>query len=111
LGLDAVIEVPDIASSNSFIRDVVVASLEKKKEEDAAMAVPYEETIDAIDSFVDAVKDTSSLNDAFEKVSGLKPIWDSKLYAWQKITAKAKEIGATFDKAKRCFKAPARRAS
>jgi phage nucleotide-binding protein len=81
LGLDAVIEVPDIASSNSFIRDVVVASLEKKKEEDAAMAAPYEETINSIDGIVEAVKDTASLNDALEKVSDFKTIWDSKLYA------------------------------
>ena len=111
LGLDAVIEIPDIASANSFIRDVVVASLQKKKEEDAGMAEPYEKTLAAVDSIVEAVKDTASLNDALKKVSDFKPIWDSKIYAWQKITAKAKEIGATFDKTKKCFEAPVRRAS
>jgi hypothetical protein len=113
LGLDAVIEVPDITSTNSFIKDVVVASLEKKKKEDAAMAVPSEDTINMIDALVKDVKDTAGLNEAFEKISGFKPIWDSKLYAWQKITAKAKEIGATFDKTKKCFNAsaPDRKAS
>jgi hypothetical protein len=113
LGLDAIIEIPDIAAANSFIRDVVVASLEKKKEEDAAMAAPYEETINSIDGIVKAVKDIASLNEAFEKISGIKPIWDSKIYAWQKITAKAKEIGAAYDKAKKSFNVvpPARKAS
>jgi hypothetical protein len=66
-----------------------------------------------MDGIVEAVKDTADLNDAFEKISTIKPIWDSKIYAWQKITAKAKDIGAVFDKTKKSFiKAPpARKAS
>jgi len=111
LGLDSIIEIPDITKSNSFIKDVVVASLERKKEEDAAMAKPYEETIKEIDKTVNAAKDAASLNEAFEKISGIKPIWDSKIYAWNKITAKAKELGATFDKGKKCFNAEEKKAS
>ena len=103
LGLDAIIEVPDISSANSFIQDIVVASLEKKKKEDAAMAKPYEKIIESIDGLVKAAKDTDSLNNAMNEISGFKHIWDSKLYAWQKISAKASEIGATYDKPKKSF--------
>jgi len=111
LGLDSVIEIPDIKAANSFIKDVVVASLEKKKEEDAAMVGPYEDIIKEIDKTVKAAKDIPGLNEAFEKISGIKPIWDSKIYAWQKISARAKELKAVFDKGKKCFSAEEKKAS
>ena len=107
LRLDAVIEVPDISAANSFIQDTVVASLIKKKKEDADMAAPYENLIAKVDMLVEAAIDANDINSAYKEISGLAHIWDSKIYAWHKISGKAKELGMHFNKAKNSFQGKA----
>jgi hypothetical protein len=107
MGLDAVIEIPGIESGNTFIRDVVVAAIRNRREQDRAQAGPYEELVRQIDAIVSAAKDPAALNDAYEKLAALKQIWDSKFYAWSKISEAAKALNATWNRAEKRFAGPA----
>jgi hypothetical protein len=107
MGLDSVIEIPEIKTSNSFIRDVVVAAIKRRKEQDEAQAGPYEDVINAIDSIVSTAKNVIALNEAYGQLTELAHVWDSKIYAWSKIQEKAREIGTTWDKAAKRFIGPA----
>jgi hypothetical protein len=99
MGLDAVIEIPGIQTSNSFIKDVIVSAIKNRQDQDQAQAGPYDELVKKIDSLVNAAKDITALNEAYEKLAALEHIWDSKLYAWSKIGEAAKRFGGKWDKA------------
>jgi hypothetical protein len=103
LGLDSVIEIPGVQTGNSFIRDVVVAAIKRKREQDEAQAGPYDEAIKTIDSIVAAAGDVDAINGAYGKLAALNHIWDSKIYAWSKISEAAAAFGAVWDKAARRF--------
>jgi hypothetical protein len=106
MGLDAVIEIPGIQTSNSFIRDVVVSAIRNRREQDKAQAGPYDEVIKQIDSIVNAAKDVPAINKAYGKLTALDHIWDSKLYARAKISEVAKTLNAAWDKAAKRFIGP-----
>jgi hypothetical protein len=106
MGLDAVIEIPGIQAANSFIRDVIVSAIKNRREQDQAQAGPYNELIKKIDGLINAAKDIAAFNEAYEELAGLDHIWDSKLYAWSKITEAAKTINALWNKEKKCFTGP-----
>jgi hypothetical protein len=106
LGLDSVIEIPGIQTANSFIKDVVVSAIQKKKEQDEAQAGPYDEVIKTINGIVGAAGDIPAINEAVGKLAGLNHIWDSKIYGWSKISESAKALGAVWDKAAKQFIAP-----
>jgi hypothetical protein len=98
MGLDAVIEVPGIQAANSFIRDIVVSAIRTRREQDEAQAGPYNELVKTIDGIISGVKDIESLNGAYEKLTALETVWDSKLYAKSKISETAKALNAKWDK-------------
>jgi hypothetical protein len=106
MGLDAVIEVPGIQAANSFIRDVVVSAIKARREQDEAQAGPYNELVKTIDGIISGVKDIEALNGAYEKLSALDHIWDSKLYAKSKISETAKALCAVWDKETKRFIIP-----
>jgi hypothetical protein len=106
MGLDAVIEIPGIQTTNSFIKDVIVSAIKNRREQDRAQAGPYDELITQIDGLINAVKDIAALNEAYEKLAALEHIWDSKLYAWSKITEAAKALHAVWDKETKRFIVP-----
>jgi hypothetical protein len=103
LGLDSVIEIPGIQTANSFIRDVVVSAIERKREQDKIQAGPYDEVIKRINSIVSAAGNVAAINEALGKVSTLNHIWDSRIYAWSKLSAAAEALGASWDKAAKRF--------
>jgi hypothetical protein len=107
MGLDSVLEIPGIQTKNSFIKDVVVSALKSRREQDEAQAGPYDEIISQIDGFVSSVKDIPTINEAYGKITGLSHVWDSKIYAWSKISEVAKAINATWDKVAKQFTGPA----
>jgi hypothetical protein len=107
LGLDSVIEIPGIQTDNSFIRDVVVSAIQRKKEQDEAQAGPYDEVVKTINAIVGTVGDVAAINDACRSVADLNHIWDSKIYAWSKINEAAEVLGAVWDKAAKRFTLPA----
>jgi hypothetical protein len=106
MGLDAVIGIPEIGIGNTFIKDVVVSAIKNRKEQDNVHAGHYDELIKNINDIISSVKDTASLNEAYGKITALPHIWDSKLYAWSKITEAAKPHGAAWDKAVKQFTGP-----
>jgi hypothetical protein len=103
LGLDSVIEIPGIQTANSFIKDVVVSAIKRKKEQDEAQAGPYDEVIKTINNIVSAAEDIPAINEVVGKLTNLNHIWDSKIYAWSKISEAAKALGAVWDKAAKRF--------
>jgi hypothetical protein len=103
MGLDSVIEIPEIRTGNTFIRDVVVAAIRSRRERDKAQAGPYDELVKEIDAIAEAAKDIAALNEAYTRLAGLGQIWDSKLYARSKISEAAKALGAAWDKASNRF--------
>jgi hypothetical protein len=106
MGLDSVIEIPEIQKSNSFIKDVVVSAIKKRREQDQAQAGPYNELIKTIDGIINTAKDITVLNEAYKELTGLDHIWDSKLYARSKISEAAKALGAVWDKETKQFIVP-----
>jgi hypothetical protein len=107
MGLDSVIEIPGIQTTNSFIRDVVVSAIKSRREQDEAQSGPYNDVIGQIESLVNAAKDVTAINEAYGKIAGLAHVWDSKIYAWSKICEAAKAINATWDKVAKQFVGPA----
>jgi hypothetical protein len=107
LGLDAVIEIQSIQTANSFIKDIVVSAIKRKKEQDEAQAGPYDAVIKMTNDIVSAAHDVPAINEACGMLAGLNHIWDSKIYAWSKITAAAEALGAIWDKAAKRFIVPA----
>jgi hypothetical protein len=107
MGLDDVIEIPGIQAGNSFIKDVVVAAIKNRREQDKAQAGPYDELIKTIDNIVNAAKDIIAINEAYGKLAALNHIWDSKPYAWAKISEAAKALNGAWDKAAKQFTGPA----
>jgi hypothetical protein len=99
MGLDTVIEIPGIQAANSFIRDVIISAIKNRREQDQAQAGPYDELIKKIDDLINAAKDIEALNEAYEKLTTMEHIWDSKMYARSKINEAAKTINAVWDKA------------
>jgi hypothetical protein len=98
IGLDTVIEVPGIQAANSFIKDVVVSAIKNRREQDKAQAGPYDELVKTIDGIISGIQDIETLNGAYEKLTALETVWDSKLYAKSKITEAAKALSAKWDK-------------
>jgi hypothetical protein len=107
MGLDSVIEIPGIQTANRFIKDVVVSAIRSRKKQDEAQAGPYNEVIGQIDGIVSSAKDITAINEAYKKMTSLPHIWDSKIYAWSKISETAKAINAKWDKAAKQFVGPA----
>ncbi|MDR0377012.1 MAG: ATP-binding protein [Spirochaetaceae bacterium] len=107
MGLDSVIEIPGIQTGNTFIKDVIVAAIRNRREQDREQSGLYDETVTQIDGLIDAAKDITALNEAYEKLAALNHIWDSKLYAWSKIREAAKALNGTWDKAAKRFIGPA----
>jgi hypothetical protein len=107
LGLDSIIEIPGIQTTNSFIKDVIVSAIRSRKEQDKAQAGPYDETIKQIDALINAATSISDINEAYMQLATLDHIWDSKLYAWSKIREMAKTFNGTWDKAAKRFIGPA----
>jgi hypothetical protein len=107
MGLDSIIEIPEIQAGNSFIKDVVVSAIRNRREQDAAQAGPYDEVIGKIDAMANTAKDLTALNEAYTRMTALNHIWDSKLYAKSKIRDAAKALNATWDKAASRFIGPA----
>jgi hypothetical protein len=107
MGLDSVIEIPGIQTTNNFIKAVVVSAIRNRREQDKAQAGPYDELIKTIDTIVNTAKDITAINQAYGKLATLNHIWDSKLYAWSKISETAKALNGTWDKASKRFIGPA----
>jgi hypothetical protein len=107
MGLDSVIEIPGIQTTNNFINAVVVSAIRNRREQDRAQAGPYDELIKTIDNIVNSAKDIPAINEAYGKLSVLNHIWDSKLYARSKIKEAAKALNGTWDKAEKRFIGPA----
>jgi hypothetical protein len=107
MGLDSVIEIPGIQTTNSFIKDVVVSAIRNRREQDKAQAGPYDEVIKQIDGIANAAKDVEGINEAYRRLAALDHIWDSKLYARSKIRGAANALNAAWDKAAKRFVDPA----
>jgi hypothetical protein len=103
MGLESVIEIPGIQTTNSFIKNIVVSAIRNRREQDKDQAGPYDEVIKQIDNLANAAKDIAAVNEACEKIAALDHIWDSKLYAWSKIGEAAKALGGTWDKTAKRF--------
>jgi hypothetical protein len=107
MGLDSAIEIPGIQTGNDFIKAVVVSAIRNRREQDKAQAGPYDELVKTIDNIVNAAEDITAVNEAYGKLAALNHIWDSKLYAWSKVSEAAKALNGTWDKAAKRFIGPA----
>jgi hypothetical protein len=96
--LESLLKVSDVSNGgNTFLTDIIAryhASLEKRKE----LAEEYKSLIELIEANVQEASDEDTLNDFVDWAKGIQHIWDSKLVASTKVSAKAKEIGSLFNK-------------
>jgi hypothetical protein len=111
--LPEVIEVPVILDSNGTptgennlltkIFEAYQNSIESRKE----LSAKYHELMDIISAKIDSITDAETANDAVEWAKSYDNfIWDAALQAKLRISAKAKELGLSFNKETKTYEQP-----
>lgn len=102
-GLEGVLEIPDTKNGNSFIRDVIVKSIQKRQEKDNQELELYLSLKQLIDDEINQAKTKEALNAAFDKITSFETIWDSKYYAWNQLNEKASALNLYYNKEEKHF--------
>ena len=98
LGLEPVIEIPDTANGNTFFVEKIIKAVENKRKSDAETLELYNSLKSMVDDKISTIEDKDTLNAVLDELKPLQNIWDSTIYWKHQIHARAKEIGATFNK-------------
>lgn len=89
-------------TANDFLANIS-EQYEEAQMERAAQMEQYSELLATIKEVVAGVKDIAGLNKAYNDLKDAEVIYDSKLVIWRELSAKAEEIGATFNRVKNCY--------
>lgn len=81
----------------------IVKSYEGAQVKRQETTAEYESLLAVIDEVVATAVDVQTLNEVKDKVLGFTPIYDSFLKAQYAIAKKGKELGLTYNKAKKCY--------
>ena len=100
--LPVVVDEKGNGTANNAMANIVKSyeGAQVKRQETTA---EYESLLAVIDEVVATATDVDSLNEAKDKVFGFTPIYDSFLKAQYAIAKKGKELGLTYNKAKKCY--------
>ena len=100
--LPVVVDEKGNGTANNAMANIVKSyeGAQVKRQETTA---EYESLLAVIDEVVATATDVQPLNEAKDKVLGFTPIYDSFLKAQYAIARKGKELGLTYNKAKKCY--------
>lgn len=104
LQLEQVIEVPDTANGNSFVKmQILDRAIARLKADDEANKL-YVALIAQNDQMIGSVKDAGTADSVLVALNNAQVIWDSARVAKHKLAEKAKSLGLEYDKAEKKFK-------
>lgn len=98
IGLNGVIEVPNIDRGNTFVQDKIIAAMIARQNADAELLKEYDVLKSHIESEIAACKTIIDFNEKKNWLAGLKHLWDTKFYGWTALTDAAKKAGFAYDK-------------
>jgi phage nucleotide-binding protein len=100
--LPVVVDEKGNGTANNAMANIVKSyeGAQVKRQETTA---EYEQLLDLIEETISYAVDVQTLNEVKDKVLGFTPIYDSFLKAQYAIARKGKELGLTYNKAKKCY--------
>jgi len=104
LGLDGFLEFPILKGINEFLSKNIFEKYQNKVKEDCILREQYNDLIAIIDDRIQNLKNSQDVNDYYAtEYNKLQKIWSSVEYEKQKLAAKVKELGLTFNKESKIF--------
>lgn len=101
------IEVFDAINSPNIILATIFGKYRDMLEEKSKMRNEYNALLDVIDNILENSNTLDEMNEAVIKTQGLQHIWDSKIQASYKVSAKAKSLGFIWNRDKAWYELPA----
>ncbi len=103
LDLPQGMEIPSTAKGNTFIAKEIVALMQNRSVDQAAMADSYASLVSLIDASIKALENAEQVNSYYSEMGKKQVIWDSAMLEKHLLNERIAEIGVTFDKVKKTF--------